>query len=107
MDNLGIVYLICFQNHFKHARHYLGFAKNDVEKRLEKHRKGQGSKLLRAVASAGIEFDVIRTWSNVDRHFERRLKNMKNTKAMCPLCNPANALKNGLIKQKERQDVRK
>jgi predicted GIY-YIG superfamily endonuclease len=86
-EKKGTVYLICFARRFKHARHYLGFAVS-VKKRLWHHRNGTGAKLLRAVAQAGITFDCVRIWSDADRHFERRLKQQKNSPRLCPHCNP-------------------
>lgn len=82
----GQVYLICFDKHYHHAKHYIGFTDAGVEQRLEKHRLGVGAKLLRAVSKADIEFDVVRIWEDVDRHFERKLKNRKNAKRLCPRC---------------------
>ncbi len=85
-NNIGKVYLICFEKKYHHAKHYIGFAESDVEKRLEKHRKGQGAKLLKALNKAGINYSVVRVWEDVDRHFERKLKNCKNSKRYCPYC---------------------
>ncbi len=87
--NIGTVYLICFEKHFKHARHYLGFTQVG-EKREQRHIDGNGSKLLRAVDKAGIAFQVVRTWEGVDRHFERKLKKQKNSKNLCPRCKGVN-----------------
>ena len=85
-NNKGQVYLICFDAHYHHAKHYIGFAQNGVDNRLERHRSGQGSRLLRAVMQAGINFDVVRVWNDVDRNFERKLKKRKNSKHFCPRC---------------------
>lgn len=84
--NKGQVYLICFHEKYYHAKHYIGFARNGVDKRIERHRKGQGARLLRALVLAGIGFDVVRVWDDVDRHFERKLKKRKNAKHFCPNC---------------------
>ena len=86
MSTKGQVYLICFNEHYHHAKHYIGFAKSGVEARLERHRSGHGSKLLRAVTQANIGFDVARVWDNVDRNFERKLKNHKKSQDYCPRC---------------------
>ena len=87
----GIIYLIHFKrpignlgNRLGQARHYIGWAK-DLEKRLQVHRDGYGSCLMKAVAKAGVPWVVARTWKG-DRHFERSLKNQKNTPRMCPIC---------------------
>lgn len=81
---IGTVYLIHFERAFHHARHYIGWTTNDS--RIQRHIDGHGSKLLRAVANAGIAFHVVREWHGVDRHFERKLKNMKKSRALCPQC---------------------
>ncbi len=87
MENKGTVYLLCFDKPYKHARHYIGFCENgNVEKRINRHYKGNSSRLLRAVAKAGVNWEVVRTWENVTRNFERKLKNQKNAKKLCPRC---------------------
>jgi hypothetical protein len=86
-----MVYLICFHQKFKHAKHYIGFAVSaeSFEKRIQCHRSGRGANLLKVIAHAGIGFDVVRTWPEGDRNFERKLKNRKNSSQLCPLCKPA------------------
>lgn len=83
-----MVYLLCFDKKFKHAKHYIGFAENEntFKKRLEHHRKGSGSRLMAAIAKAGIGFTVTRTWPDGDRNFERKLKNRKEGPRLCPHC---------------------
>jgi len=85
---MGLVYLIHFQQPLKHAQHYLGYVDKNLEARIKRHKSGDGSKLMRAVNLAGIAWEVVRIWKDVDKHFERTLKNRKNTKCLCPLCNP-------------------
>jgi predicted GIY-YIG superfamily endonuclease len=84
----GYVYLLHFESKLHHAAHYIGFAfpETGVEKRLEVHRSGQGAKLLRALNEKGIQYWVARTWDEVDRNFERKLKNQKNSWRFCPIC---------------------
>ena len=84
MDTL---YLIHFAAKYKHAQHYLGLS-NDVSRRMDEHRSGQGSALMKAVTQSEIPWDVVRTWKNADRMLERRLKNQKNAWRLCPICNP-------------------
>lgn len=85
----GTVYLVCFADRLCHAKHYVGWTKDkSTDGRLEYHRKKRGSRLLAAVVSAGIAFDVARVWKNADRNFERKIKNRKNATALCPNCNP-------------------
>lgn len=85
-----MVYLIHFDKPFKHAKHYIGFCdgEDNLEKRMEYHKKGRGARLMDAITKAGIGFQVARTWLTGDRTFERRLKNGKNAPKLCPICNP-------------------
>lgn len=67
------------------AQHYIGFTTH-LTKRLEHHRSGNGSKMLRAAGERGIEFEVAQVWKGADRNFERRLHNQKNSPRLCPIC---------------------
>ena len=80
-----MIYLLHFSRPFKHATHYIGFTSKDLEGRLAYHSAGKGSKLLKAVAEAGISWTVARTWPG-GRNEERRLKNQKNAPRLCPIC---------------------
>lgn len=80
----GHVYLIHFEEKLAHAQHYIGFS-NDVEARHARHSRCDGARILRACKMAGIGFEVVRTWVG-DRNMERRLKNQRNAKRMCPVC---------------------
>jgi predicted GIY-YIG superfamily endonuclease len=81
-----MVYLIHLDEKYKHAQHYTGFAKRDAGERLETHRSGNGSKFLAAVNRAGIGYVISRIWENEGRTFERKIKNSKNVKRYCPIC---------------------
>lgn len=87
MSYLGNVYLIHFDAPFKGCRHYIGFT-NYLEKRVQYHKAGTGSRLLRAVSAAGINYEVVRVFKKVDRNFERYIKSWKESAAFCPLCRP-------------------
>lgn len=92
----NMIYLIHFERKLKHAQHYLGFCEDgNLEKRIERHRKGSGAKILRACVENGIEFKVVRVWEDGDRNFERMLKNKKNSRLLCPICNKENYKNNG------------
>ena len=87
------IYLIHFEQPYKHAQHYLGFVATDryalveaLESRLAFHRSGRGSRLLRAVNAAGIDYEVVRIWEQGTRSEERRLKGKSSTR-LCPRCN--------------------
>lgn len=84
------VYLLHFDQPYKHARHYLGWA-TDLESRLDQHVRGHGARLMQVITEAGIGFTVARTWPG-DRALERQLKRRKETPDLCPVCNP-NALR--------------
>jgi len=86
-----MVYLIHFNEAYRHARHYMGFT-DDLDARLEAHRNGHGARLIEVVNAAGIEWDCVRTWQG-GRKFERRLKNRKDTPRLCPVCAGDKALK--------------
>ncbi len=66
------------------ARHYLGYARN-IDDRVERHRDGQGSFLMKAVVAAKIGWSVVRTWPG-DRAAEKQLKRLHNSRKLCPVC---------------------
>ena len=87
-----MVYLIHFEqpigdlsNPHGQAQHYLGYTDN-LEQRIQRHRSGNGSALMAAVADAGIGWSVVRTWPG-DRSTERKLKRQHNNARFCPVCN--------------------
>jgi predicted GIY-YIG superfamily endonuclease len=85
MNNVqGTIYLLHFETPLAHAQHYVGYAK-DLEARIERHRKGNGARLVAVFAEKGIGFTVARTWTG-DRTEERRIKNRKNSPRLCPIC---------------------
>ena len=80
-----MVYLLHFTQPLHHAQHYLGYA-DDLERRLERHRTGNGARLVQVCAEHGIDFVLVRTWEG-GRDLERHLKNQHNGRKLCPLCN--------------------
>lgn len=96
LHNPGMaLYLVHFDKPYHHACHYLGFVdtgryalQEALDTRMAFHRAGRGSRLLGAVAAAGIDWTVVRTWEEGTRHDERRLKGHSSTR-LCPTCNPA------------------
>lgn len=78
-------YLIHFEPPYKHARHYLGFAE-DVLRRVDEHRAGQGARLTQVAAQAGCKLVLARVWPNGDRQLERKLKRRKEAPCLCPVC---------------------
>jgi predicted GIY-YIG superfamily endonuclease len=79
-------YLLHFSKPYKHAKHYLGVAK-DLFVRVQQHKAGKGARLTQVAVENGIELQVVRTW-NGSRALERRLKRQKNGPRLCPICNP-------------------
>ena len=83
-----MIYLIHLKEPLHHARHYLGFTEGlNAAARLQQHRAGEGAKMLAACNRAGIEYEIVATWSG-DRNDERRMKNWKKIKGKCPICSP-------------------
>lgn len=81
-----MVYLIHFATPLKHARHYIGYTSHGLKERIERHRAGQGARLMQVITEAGIEWDVVKTWPKGTRADERRLKNQKHAWKHCPVC---------------------
>ena len=67
------------------AQHYIGYT-DDLETRLEAHRRGNGAAIMAAVSRAGIGWQLVRTWEG-GRDLERQLKRRKKARCLCPLCN--------------------
>lgn len=81
-----MIYLIHFERPLHHARHYLGYcADGTLQVRLIRHRAGRGARLLAVLRTLNIGWEVVRVFEG-DRHFERTLKNRRNTPRLCPVC---------------------
>jgi hypothetical protein len=88
-ERQGTVYLIHFDQPYKHARHYLGFVdggEKQVQNRMRRHRKGRGSRLIAVITKAGITWRMVRTWPGYTRSQERKLKNQGGAARLCPIC---------------------
>ena len=48
----GPVYLLHFDQPYKHARHYVGWTARNVKRRLAEHEAGRGARLLAVVREA-------------------------------------------------------
>lgn len=81
-------YLLHFDSPISDAhttQHYLGVTDN-LENRIERHREGRAARLTEVAKEKGIGFVLARTWENVDRGWERRMKNQNNGPRFCPIC---------------------
>jgi predicted GIY-YIG superfamily endonuclease len=78
------VYLIHFDRRYKHAGHYIGWAR-DLLRRLAEHARGQGARLMAVITEAGIGWRLARTWSG-GRARERQIKKQGGASRRCPLC---------------------
>lgn len=82
-----MVYLLHFDrpiNSSHTAQHYLG-SSLWIESRLNQHRSGKGARLCKVARERGIGFTLARTWQG-GRKLERKLKQQKNGKKLCPIC---------------------
>ncbi len=81
-----MVYLIHFSQKLHHAQHYISFVDGDLLQRIAKHKSNKGAKLLAAVNNNGIDWKVVWVWIEGDRLLERKLKNYKKARRLCPVC---------------------
>jgi predicted GIY-YIG superfamily endonuclease len=91
------VYLLHFSEKLstnkKFALHYVGFTTSDnVENRIETHKKGWGAVILRECNRRKIDYFIAKTWDcptcNEARELERKLKRERHFSRHCPVCNP-------------------
>ena len=87
----GTVYLIHFATKLHHAQHYIGWTKatRTIKRRINKHKRGEGSRLMAAVVKAGINFEVVFTKPGTKTD-ERKMKNCKKSSRFCPKCKELN-----------------
>lgn len=80
------LYLLHFDPPYKHAGHYLGVTnREDVNDRIAEHQRGEGANLCRVAHRSGSRILVARTWLNVARKSELRLKG-RGLRELCPVC---------------------
>lgn len=84
-----IGYLLHFEPRLKHAGHYLGVTDRDVAGRVAYHLAGRGSPLVRAVVASGASVTIARTFPDMTRTEERRLKRQGGLSRHCPTCRAA------------------
>jgi hypothetical protein len=82
----GTVYLLHFDQPYKHARHYVQqWTARNVKRRLAEHEAGRGARLLAVVREAGIGWQLARLWPG-GRPRERQIKRQGGHARKCPLC---------------------
>jgi hypothetical protein len=86
---VGNIYLLHFSKPHLHAGHYLGWTEGPVEVRVERHKACHGSPLVAAAIRNGSEIILARSWSNVTRAEEKRLKEVGGLRRQCPICKEA------------------
>jgi hypothetical protein len=83
------VYILHITPRFEGAGHYLGWSDDIMRRVYSEHLRGgyAASPLVRAALAAGCEVKLARIFPGKDRHFEKALKDRKNTPKLCPCCN--------------------
>lgn len=84
------VYLLCFERGLLGGRnrHYVGYAADDVERRIQQHRRGTGSAFAREMKRQGIGFQVSQIWQDFGTAEEREIKRQKQASRYCQICKP-------------------
>lgn len=80
-----IIYLVHFMTPYKRISHYIG-STEDLDKRIDRHQKGRGAKVLKLATQSGVEWLVVRVWQTEDRALEKSLKRNRNHKDYCMIC---------------------
>lgn len=79
-----MIYLLHYDTPLHHAQHYLGSC--DDPQRIQDHGSGTSrARLPQVFCELGVQFVVARTWEG-GRTGERKLKNQKNARVLCPIC---------------------
>lgn len=82
----GRVYIVHLDEPVGASGHYTGSTKKPrtAEERLEDHKAGNGSALLREANRRGIDYHIVRDWPG-NPHIENQLK-LSSAKKYCPEC---------------------
>lgn len=83
-----LIYLLHFVEPFgkRGIRHYLGRTTLTVQERLERHRKGHGSRLIRALLQSGNDFVLASTFEGGWDEESALKKRKRSWAAMCAIC---------------------
>lgn len=82
--HLGVIYMLHFHQPYRHARHYVGWT-DDLLDRLDAHARGHGARLIAVITQAGIGFTLVRVCEGT-RSTERAIKNAGGAVRYCPAC---------------------
>jgi predicted GIY-YIG superfamily endonuclease len=85
-QQIGVIYLLHFDQPYKHAKHYTGWTE-DLLDRLDRHAAGRGARLVEVIWQAGIGFTLVRLCEGT-RRTERAIKNDGGASRYCPACTP-------------------
>lgn len=71
----------------RRVQHYIGQTTRPVAERLSEHRSGgrRASRVCRQAVREGVDILLARTWPDVPRTEERRLKK-RSMRKLCPVC---------------------
>jgi predicted GIY-YIG superfamily endonuclease len=83
---LGVVYMLHFEQPYQHAKHYVGWTE-DLLERLDQHAAGHAARLTTVIYQAGIGFTLVRLCEGT-RSTERAIKNAGGAVRYCPSCTP-------------------
>ena len=83
IGQLGVIYMLHFDRPYRHARHYVGWT-DDL---LDRHATGYGARLVAVIWAAGIGFTLVRICEGT-RRTERAIKNAGGAVRYCPVCTP-------------------
>lgn len=83
----GTIYILHFDAPISDGhttQHYVGWAA-DLDARISAHAAGRGARLTQVAKERGIGFEVVASFPGT-RADERRIKQQKHTKRLCPFC---------------------
>ena len=85
-SQLGVIYMLHFDQPYKHAKHYVGWT-DDLLDRLDTHARGHGARLVAVIWHAGIGFTLVRICEGTRRR-ERAIKNAGGAGPVLPGLHP-------------------
>lgn len=90
---MAFIYILHFDKPvWGSSRHYIGYTELPVERRLEQHKSGHGSRICKKALKLGIDFQLVHTefftsWNDAVRR-EREIKRKGLAGGgLCPVCN--------------------